>query len=77
MIAERLRRKELANRRPLYTMPIGPGWLWDKREVGEARKRVAAKCFIRNNSNINPVNVRDLTTPLLVSLCKIIKESHV
>ena len=74
MIVDRLKRKHLANRRPLYTMPIGPGWLWDRAEVGEARKRVAAKCYIRRNSNLNPVDVRDASTPLLVTIAKTIKE---
>ena len=74
MIADRLRRKDLANRRPLHTMQSGPGWLWTREEVGEARKRVAAKCFIRNNSTINPVDVRDAPTPLLVTLAKTVKE---
>lgn len=74
MIAERLKRKELANRRPLHTMPIGPGWLWDRNEVGEARKRVAAKHFIRTNSTLRSLDVRDAPTPLLVLLCKTVKE---
>jgi hypothetical protein len=72
MIADRLKRKELANRRPLHTFP--DNWIWDRNEVGEARKRVAAKRFIRQNSTLNPVDIRDAETPLLVTLAKTIKE---
>lgn len=76
MIANRIKRKYLLNRKPLHEMHSGPGWLWDRNEVGEARKRVAAKCFIRNNSNINPADIRDLPTKILVALCKGIKHGR-
>lgn len=72
MIAHRLKRKELANRRPLHSFKLN--WPWDRTEVGEARKRVAAKAFIRRNSTINPVDVRNVPTPTLVLLAKTIKE---
>lgn len=76
MIATRIKRKHLLNRRPLHTMQSGPGWLWDRNEVAEARKRVAAKCFIRQNSTMDAVAIRDAPTTLLVTLAKSIKDLH-
>lgn len=76
MIADRIKRKHLLNRKPLHEMNSGPGWLWDRNEVGEARKRVAAKCFIRQNSKMDGVALlhRDAPTPFLVTLAKTIKK---
>jgi hypothetical protein len=48
--------------------------LWDPKEVGEARKRVAAKTFLRRNSTVPPVDIRDVSTPVLVTLCQTVQE---
>jgi len=74
MIRDRLKRKHLADRKPLHEMHAGPGWLWDRNEVGEARKRVAAKHYIRRHSTMNVIDVRDLPTPVLVVIAKSVKQ---
>jgi len=74
MIRERLKRKHLADRKPLHEMHTGPGWLWDRNEVAEARKRVAAKHYIRRCSTMNAIDIRDLPTTLLVIIAKSIKQ---
>jgi len=59
-----------ADRTPCYRL----GGLWDKAEVAEARKRVAAKLFIARYSTMNRCELRNLPTPMLVLLAQTVNE---
>lgn len=58
-----------AGRKPLYMLhPV------NRQEVADARKRVAAKRYLRRYSTLPQTSILELPTKVLVTLCKAVRD---